>query len=185
MIKKTLYFLIISIALYGIGFLWFLNTSKSFPKCERKADALVALTGDTGRISEAIKLLRNGNGDVVFISGIRSALSRNSKLYRKNPRDFKENIVYGRKAIDTIGNAFETKQWLDRNPNISSFYLITSNYHLLRSKVVFNSVLSDYKICLHPVSGMKNKSTKFLFNEYSKYILAKIWHSFLGMKGNI
>ncbi len=183
--KKIFYFFIFVITFYFSGFLIFLNTSKTLYKCEEKVDVLVALTGDKGRISEAIKLLRKGKGNVVFITGIRSALSRNSMLFRENPRDFKENIVYGRKAINTIENAEETKSWLERNPNISSICLITSDYHILRSKVVFDSILSNYQITKHSIHSMKNKSYNFLIKEYTKYILAKIWHSVLGKKGNI
>ncbi|MHA1540466.1 MAG: YdcF family protein [Alphaproteobacteria bacterium] len=183
--RKIFYFFIFIIIFYFIGFFVFLDASKSLHKCEKKVDALVALTGDTGRISEAIRLLRKDKGGVVFITGIRSTLSKNSKLFRKNPRDFQESIVYGRKATNTIENAEETKNWLARNPNISSICLITSDYHLLRSKVVFDSILADYKISTHSIHSMKNKSYKFLIKEYTKYILAKIWHSILGKKGDI
>ncbi|MBN1784003.1 MAG: YdcF family protein [Alphaproteobacteria bacterium] len=164
--------------------MWFLGKSKSFKPCKRHTDALVALTGDEGRVDEGLNLLKKGRGSVLFISGIQTS-KRATELFNKSPKHAKDNIVLGRRAFDTIGNAHETAQWLVRTPNISSLYIITSDYHMLRSQVVFNAVLKNYDICWHPVKGIENKSVLFLFKEYTKYVLATIWHRVVGMKGNI
>lgn len=183
--KVGLHLLVLFIVFYATGFLWFLGKSKSFEACHRSMDALVALTGDDGRVAEGLRLLKEGRGSVLFISGIQTS-KRATELFNKSPKHAKDHIVLGRRAYDTVGNAHETAQWLARTPNVSSIYLITSDYHLLRTKVVFDRVLENkYAMCLHPVKGMERKGLAFLFGEYTKYVLAKIWHSVIGMKGNI
>ena len=176
---KKLFFLFLIILIgYGIGFVVFLQKVNSYTIGADKKDALVVLTGDHDRISTGVDLLKKKRAKILFITGIQTQKDA-AELFKKKARQARNQIALGRRAFDTIGNAQETAQWLARTPHVSSFYLITSDYHLPRSKVVFDSLLSGYEITPYPVPA--EKTTLFLFKEYTKYILASIWHG-IGMK---
>ena len=105
----------LAVILFGLaicaGFVVFLNLIDDHIVSEPpKADAIVVLTGGPSRISEGVKLLMQGKGDRLLISGVYSATTR-SELAALSPGDeelFKCCVDIGYDARDTIGNADET-----------------------------------------------------------------------------
>ena len=71
-----------------------------------------------------------------------------------------------------------------RKNNIKSIRLITSYYHIPRSKLIFDKYLPNTLIIYHPISlshtdftSIFNSQTLYLlFSEYNKYILTYIWN---------
>ena len=77
MIKKIITYSSYTIlSLWALGllfFAWKINHLK-YPETS-KTDAIIALTGGRNRISEAAKILENGNSDHLFISGVAKDIS--------------------------------------------------------------------------------------------------------------
>ncbi|MDD7913579.1 YdcF family protein [Polaribacter ponticola] len=58
---------------------------------------------------------------------------------------------------NTVEDAVKSKEILLKTDNISSLRIITSDYHLERVKLIFNEILSDYKM---KFVGLKSNLTK-------------------------
>ncbi|MBN2675786.1 MAG: YdcF family protein [Alphaproteobacteria bacterium] len=179
--RKVFFLFFLIFLAYSVGFYFFWKKIQSYAIQNEKKDAVVVLTGDRGRIQEGLTLVKTKKAKILFISGIQTEKDAEN-LFKQSRQIAKDKIVLGRRAFDTIGNAQETKQWLARTPNVVQFYLVTSDYHLPRSMVVFESLLKGYEITPYPVKS--EKSVLFLMKEYTKYILASVWHS-LGMESRL
>ncbi len=80
---------------------------------DTKADGIVALTGAAARIPDAIELLATERGKRLLITGVHRATSakeiaRLTPLYSKY---FTCCIDLDRSALNTFGNALETRRW--------------------------------------------------------------------------
>ena len=148
----------------------------------RQADAIVVLTGERERISEAARLLRSGRAEKLLISGVnrktgRKALQRISKI---GDRLFTCCVTVGYQAQNTRGNAQETEAWL-REHNFSSLIVVTAHYHMPRSLKELALRLPDVELIAHPVlpRGYRDKPWWLHFNhartlvqEYLKFLPA-------------
>ena len=79
----------------------------------RAADGIVVLTGGEHRLSEAARLLAEGRGKRLLISGANRMATRED-LHRKSglaPALFDCCVDIGYDALTTSGNAQETKAW--------------------------------------------------------------------------
>lgn len=99
------------------------------------ADAIVALTGPSAeRVNAAIRLLDQGKGDRVLISGVNREVRR-AELQALTPgssRLFNCCVDLGFEARDTVGNAQEIAAWA-RGKGYRSLIVVTSDYHMPRS----------------------------------------------------
>jgi uncharacterized SAM-binding protein YcdF (DUF218 family) len=165
------------------GYVWFLShISSEEVSTEIKADGIVALTGAAARIPDAIELLATERGKRLLITGVYRATSakeiaRLTPLYSKY---FTCCIDLDRSALNTFGNALETKRWA-RQHNFNSLIVVTSNWHMPRAMAELEHQLPDVTLIPYPVISEKVKSepwwssldtARFLFAEYLKYILA-------------
>lgn len=150
-------------------------------------DAIVVLTGGTGRVHEALALLNAKKASTLFISGIGKGANLNTTLILSgnlpdNILDLIGQIQLGFEAENTRENAKEIAQWVKQN-NIRSIRLVTSNYHTPRSLLEVTSELPDIKIIPHPVfpnhvrlnEWWQHKGTlSLVLREYHKYIVSRI-----------
>ena len=165
------------------GFVWFVwNIASEEVSIETKADGIVALTGAAARIPDAIELLATERGKRLLITGVYRATSlkeiaRVTPLYSKY---FTCCIDLDRSALNTFGNALETKRWA-RAHNFNSIVVVTSNWHMPRAMAELAHQLPDVTLIAYPVISEKVKTerwwssvdtARFLFAEYLKYILA-------------
>lgn len=146
------------------------------------ADAVVVLTGAEFRIAEGARLLAAQRGRRLLISGVHPSVTR-SDLARITglPRAMLECCVdVDTKALDTVGNAVETRAWV-RLHGYKSLIVVTSNYHMPRSLVEFARVMPDVRVeprevvpknfpdeawWLHPGTA------RILLSEYLKFLPA-------------
>src|SRR6202158_1795708 len=165
------------------GFFWFVfqipNEEVSF---DRKADGIVALTGAASRIPDAIELLAAERGKRLLISGVyrdtsAREIARLTPLYSKY---FTCCIDLDRSALNTFGNALETKNWA-REHNFNSLIVVTSNWHMPRAMAELAHQLPDVTLISFPVISPKVKddpwwsnldTARLLFEEYLKYLFA-------------
>lgn len=165
------------------GFFWFVwNIPAEDASNDRKADGIVVLTGAASRIPDAIELLAAERGKRLLITGVHRATSareiaRLTPLYSKF---FNCCIDLDRSALNTFGNALETKRWA-REHNFNSLIVVTSNWHMPRAMAELEHQLPDVALVAYPVISEKVKTepwwsnfetARFLFAEYLKYLFA-------------
>lgn len=171
------------IILLAVGFGWFIfHIAGDEVTLDTKADGIVALTGAAARIPDAIELLATDRGKRLLITGVHRATS-SKEIARLTPlysRYFTCCIDLDRSALNTFGNALETKRWA-RAHNFNSLIVVTSNWHMPRAMAELAHQLPDVTLIAYPVISEKVKTepwwsnldtARFLFAEYLKYVLA-------------
>jgi uncharacterized SAM-binding protein YcdF (DUF218 family) len=139
-----LFFMLIS-ALWGGGLLYFVhNIPASQSAVNTRYEIIIALTGGKERIPFALKLLKKEYGDYLFISGVADGFNI-AEFERPLSDELKARIFDGDKARNTIGNADEVATWLAKKP-YKKLLVVTANYHLPRTRLLFNYYLSDYEV---------------------------------------
>ena len=139
------------VALVGLALLaGFLIFIYSLERSERppaaRTDGIVALTGGSQRIGDAIDLLAQGYARRLLISGVNERTSR-EEIERLNPgqrRLFDCCVDLDYRAHNTIGNAIETRRWAERN-GFRSLIIVTSAYHMPRTMVELNHALPELR----------------------------------------
>ena len=169
-------------AAYAAGFgLFVMNLPPPASDPGGKADAIVALTGEGGRLAPAVLLLEHGGGKRLLITGVNRATSkRNLKsLLQDAGAAFDCCADLGFAAADTRGNAEEAAQWA-RKHNYRSLIVVTTAYHMPRSLVEFEAQMPDVKLVPFPVPAERTPTTwqslRRLHGEYLKFLasLARI-----------
>ena len=176
--RRLLIIFILFTAAWLLGFLAFTYCINHFRHDGTKTDAIIVLTGGKNRISEAVKLLNDGLGDKLFISGVAKEtslddLSRRGDLSIQSKRE----ITLDKRSTNTVENAIEAAEWIRQN-KIKSIRLVTSNYHILRSEQEFRAQKNDLKIILHPVYS-ENVSPQWWKNLGSFALVASEYNKFL------
>lgn len=145
------------------------------------ADAIVVLTGGSERMAAGLALLEAHKGKKLFISGVHPKLTLDRLLGAQKiaPELRACCVVLGHMAESTRGNAEETQIWMTLE-NYHSLYLVTANYHMPRSLMIFRAVLPDIQIIPYPVTPdsvkledwwMRSGTTSLLVTEYAKYLV--------------
>ncbi len=170
--------LIIILTIYSIGFsLFTLNALRPSSENVQKADASIILTGGENRIKEGLKHLSDKTVKLVFISGV----GKNNTLIDIVPsntyKEVKCCVTLGSKALDTIGNAQESYEWLKKNKKVKTFNIVTSTYHMPRASYIFkkhnmahNYKMRTYSVAMERLSPDKREFWNLMFNEYNKLI---------------
>lgn len=164
-----------------IGFFCFINKiSMQEIIIDKKADAIVVLTGAKGRIDAGIQLLWEKNSEHLFVSGVgKNAVLNDLSKYLDSftsdqVKSMKNSITLGHDANSTEENALETSQWIKKN-NYKSLILVTSNYHMPRSLYLFKHFMPHISITAYPLVK-NNLVLKLAFLEYNKYIFCILQH---------
>ncbi|MBL4747702.1 MAG: YdcF family protein [Magnetovibrio sp.] len=156
-----------------------------------KTDAIVVLTGGSGRLDEGFRLLEQGLGERLFISGVYKGVDM--KVLRDATREnlSRQNccVDIGHDAEDTIGNAIETRDWV-RKQGFTSLRLVTSAYHMPRAILEFKYSLPGIKLVEHPVFPAHVKqdqwwawpgTTGLIVGEYNKFLMAWMRHRLISL----
>jgi uncharacterized SAM-binding protein YcdF (DUF218 family) len=167
------------------GFVWFAcSVPKNEVTLQSDADGIVVLTGGASRIADAVELLSAGHGKRLLITGVHHATSTR-ELERVLPRQqylLKCCIDLDHSAVNTLGNAAETRRWAE-NLGFRSLIVVTSAYHMPRSMVELTRQLPEVRLIAFPVVTEKMRGepwwsnppiAKLLFSEYLKYMLAQM-----------
>lgn len=150
-----------------------------------QTEAIVVLTGGSGRLDEGLRLLSSGRAEKLFVSGVYQGLDVKAllQLSQSDPTELERRIGIGG-ATNTKGNASETADWVAAE-GIKSLRLVTSGYHMPRSLLEFSHVLRRVDIVPHPVFAEHVKvgrwwawpgTTGLIIGEYNKFLLAWMRH---------
>ena len=161
--------------LYALGFLLFSVTlAAPVPDDSKPTDAIVVITGGTGRIERAVDVLGQGKGKRLLIAGADPAVTKDDLVRRlKGRRKLVGCCVdLGSESVDTRSNAEEARRWLEKK-GYRSARLITSDWHMRRAAYEFDRQL-DGKVKIIPDAVKSEPNFMTLFGEYNKYLLRRV-----------
>ena len=141
----------------------------------KKADAIILMSGDTVRIKKAAELYHAGYADKVLLTTALEAGSR--------PEDAESYgiphhaLLIENKATSTYENALFSKDIVLEH-EIESALVVTSNYHMRRTRLAFERVFHDTDVSFtyvpyHHDNLSRNsweKNEKLFQREYKKLI---------------
>jgi uncharacterized SAM-binding protein YcdF (DUF218 family) len=145
-------------------------------------DAVVVLTGGELRVREGLRVFAGGAGRRILISGVNRATSRDD-LRRRSGVDsilFDCCVDVGYLALDTFGNAAETRAWL-HTWGFNRLVVVTSNYHMARSLMELGRALPHVELVPHAVVSKNYQGVewwkhpgaiKLVATEYVKFLPA-------------
>jgi len=173
----------IGVVLFGFvgGFIIFASSiSRYAPQAGIGAEGIVVLTGGEYRLSEAARLLTEGRGKRLLISGA-NRVATPEDLHRKSglrAQLFHCCVDIGYEAYDTVGNADETRAWA-RLHDFSKLIIVTSSYHMPRTLTELSRTMPRVELIPYPVMSrslrtegwwMHFATARLLFTEYVKFL---------------
>jgi len=170
--------------LLAAGFLWFvLRMPTDEVSLDRSADGIVVLTGGASRILDGVELLAAGRGKRLLISGVHRGTTT-GEIARTVPeysRLLACCVDLDHSAVNTVGNAVQTRQWV-KNRGFRSLIVVTSSYHMPRTMLELAWQMPDVDLIPFPVISekMRNEpwwtaaSMRLLLFEYVKYLVAQV-----------
>ncbi|WP_018394764.1 YdcF family protein [Bacillus sp. 37MA] len=134
----------------------------------KKADVIIVLSGDTGRLERAAALYKEGYSDYVMLSiaseeGLRAQQA--TELGVANAA-----LLLEKKATSTYTNAVYTKELMATH-SLRSAIVVSSDYHMRRVKLIFDRVYKDSGIELTYVASQRNDQMWYKDR-------ANVWHTF-------
>ena len=178
----------LTIATIGLTLIWtagLIRFANSIPKIieepTRRTDAIIVLTGGSGRLEEGLNLLELNMAKRLFVSGVYRGLEVKTlfKMFKRNPQGLESRIGIGT-ATNTLGNALETADWF-RGRGFKSMRLVTAAYHMPRSLIEFKHAIPNAQIIAHPVFPAHVKvdewwawsgTAELIASEYNKFLLS-------------
>ena len=162
------------VLLYAMLFALFAVTLGVPAPAKMTTDAIVVITGGSGRIEQGIRRLAAHRASRMLIAGADPSVTKRDLARRLGGRQalLECCVDLGSESVDTRSNAEEAKRWLDAH-GYRSVTLVTSDWHMRRASYEFRSQLGRrYDITFDAVRTEPNLMT--LFAEYNKYLLRRM-----------
>lgn len=119
---------------------------------QKSPDAIAVFTGDKGRIAYAMDLLKKNPTSKLFISGVYAKNSVQTLLNNQAAPNISEELTTPDTQVDldyesknTFENVRETVEYLKSNPDIKNVLIISSDYHIMRIKLIISHFLDSSK----------------------------------------
>lgn len=175
--------LFMAVILWIIGLIKFDEVIPTFDETNlTQTQAIVVLTGGSGRLDAGLGLLVKDPKALLFVSGVYKGneVRHLLELSKQRPSALGARIAIGN-AINTHENALETTAWVHKN-KIQSLRLVTAAYHMPRSLLEFENLLPNTIIIAHPIFPKHVKQDRWwvypgtaaiVIGEYNKLLL--VW----------
>lgn len=176
-----------------IGFAESIPRDPGTPPSSRNTDAIVVLTGGPARLKAGLAELEAGRARKLFVSGVNPRVELNELLRAAGSAATipESAIALGYSADSTVGNAAETRQWMERE-GYRSLRLVTASYHMRRSLLEFRRTMPDIEIVPHPVfpeTFMRDAwwawpgTLSLIVSEYHKYVAVRVREAIASVAG--
>lgn len=163
------------VLLYTLGFMLFAFTlGRPAPADAVATDAVIVLTGGSGRIEHGMAVLRAGKARRLLVAGADPSVTKADIARRLggSERLLDCCVDLGSESVDTRSNAEEADRWLARR-KFRSVRLITSDWHMHRARYEFEKGLGG-RYSLHTDAVRSSPGFVTLFGEYNKYVLRRL-----------
>lgn len=169
-----------------IGLMAFLAFSASLCSPRSSRPVAVVFTGAPERVETSLQLIAKRQVQKLLISGVDPGVDLLMILEKWTPSTPRDGsplssllcVELGPRALDTIGNAIEASEWLQRQPALTSCSLIDSDYHLARSLWELRRRLpSTWRVepfCVSSAGKPWSLRAGLFLREYHKWIAAWI-----------
>lgn len=177
-VLPLLAFLVVAGLVAGFGLFAATVTGYDDPAPTRRADAIVVLTGDVGRLATGGQLLREGRAPQLLVSGVHPAATTSDIKHHTGLSDseFDCCVTIGREATDTVGNAREAGELVSAY-GYRSLIIVTSDYHLPCSLLEMKSMMPGVELIPYPVRTAPpwrdSRAARLWLQEYAKF--AAVW----------
>jgi uncharacterized SAM-binding protein YcdF (DUF218 family) len=157
-------------------FLGFVEELKGYGADKKRVDAIVVLTGGTGRADLGLELLRQGLGGVLILSGVNRDADVDSIFLTGLAELERLSVILEKKSESTFENAMEVTGILS-DRHLRSMLLVTSRYHMKRAQFIFKRIMpGDIDMLPYTVPSpefnrewWKGKGFITAFGEFVKY----------------
>jgi uncharacterized SAM-binding protein YcdF (DUF218 family) len=132
---------------------------------QNPADGIVVLTGGALRVSEGLKLFEHAEAKRILISGVNRRTSREDLQRRTGlPQTLFDCCVdVGREALDTSGNAAETRAWAS-TWGFKRLAVVTSHYHMPRGLAELARALPHVELVPYSVVAQAYPTERWWMN---------------------
>jgi len=193
----VLNFGILAVFIFGLWIIGLFRFADSVPKTIEdsitRTDAIVVLTGGSGRLDQGLDLLSSGKAEWLFVSGVYQGLDVRLLLKVLQRDGALESRIRIGNAVNTLENAKETAHWVEQN-KIRSIRLVTAAYHMPRSMMELRRIMPMVVVIPHPVFPEHVKqarwwawpgTTSLIVSEYSKLLLVWGRHRYEGFRDGV
>jgi uncharacterized SAM-binding protein YcdF (DUF218 family) len=159
--------------LYVLGYAVFAVTLPR-PAGDDRTDAIVVLTGGSGRLERGFDLLERGVAPRMLISGVARTVRPGelAAAYDVDDRLMECCVTLGRESFDTRSNADEVKRWAERR-RARSIRLVTNDLHMPRARYELRKRIDDQALSILPDAVPTDPDLGAIFLEYNKYLLGR------------
>jgi uncharacterized SAM-binding protein YcdF (DUF218 family) len=170
-LSRTAAFLLL---LYVLGYAAFAVLLPK-PAGDERTDAIVVLTGGSGRLERGFDLLERGVAPRMLISGVERTVrpSELAAAYDVDEALMECCVVLGRESFDTRSNADEVKRWADRR-RVRSIRLVTNDLHMPRAGYELRKRVDGEALAILPDAVPTDPDLGAIFLEYNKYLLGRV-----------
>lgn len=182
--RRTVVFLV-ALGAFGVGFVLFAREAARFETlAAARADGVVVLTGGGDRIDIGAQLVAQERGQRLLISGVNERVTREDMLARyPQLRAIADCCVdLGYRAVNTVGNALEARDWAARR-GYKSLIIVTAASHMPRAVAEFSHAMPDVAMRPLAIGGERLDLApwwrdpallRILGYEYAKYLVAHL-----------
>lgn len=149
-------------------------------------DAVIVLTGGTGRVQAGFDIMEQGRAKALLITGVHSDV-RLQDLLQGSPQALQKAILthccvsLGYVAESTEDNALEAAEWVQEQklPKNARIWVVTSDFHMPRALLQFSRILPQAELFPWPVKSNSQERGfwRNLSSEFGKFILGVLSHS--------